>query len=284
MTLSHWPRNVLAGACLVLATAGAVSAAEPLPPLMRIPAGDFIMGSDAGAPDEHPAHKVAVAEFLIGVHEVTQAEYARFVAATSHRLPGSQPVPSIVAPERLASFREIAANYAWENGKPPAGKENHPVVLVGIDDALAYCAWLGKETGQEVRLPSEAEWEKAARGGLVGARYPWGNEELGGRANYLPDVKLKPSRGTEPVGKYAANGYSLFDMSGNAWEWVADVYAPYPGGKFPEGAPTDNRLVRGGAWLDDNPDLLTVSHRHETPPDTFSYSIGFRVAVSAAKK
>lgn len=269
--------------CALAFGASMATAAEPMPPVVRIPAGDFLMGSDTGAPDEKPTHKVAVAEFLIGVHEVTQAEYARFVAATRHRLPGSQPVPSIVGPDRLVSFREIAATYAWENGKPPAGKDNHPVVLVGYDDAEAYCAWLGKETGQAVRLPTEAEWEKAARGGLSAARFPWGNEALEGRSNYLPDVKLKSSRGTEAVGKYAPNKFGLFDMAGNAWEWVSDPYKPYPGGVFPEGSPSDDRIVRGGAWLDDNPDLLTVSHRHEAPPDTYSYSIGFRIAVTPKK-
>lgn len=258
-------------------------AAESLPPVVRVTAGDFVMGSEGGAPDERPPHKATVVEFFVGVHEVTQADYGRFVAATNHPVPGSQAVPSVVPADKVASFRELAALYAWENRKPPAGKDNHPVVLVTYEDAVAYCAWLAAQTGEDVRLPTEAEWEKAARGGLVGRKFPWGDEPLAGRANYLPDVKLKATRGTEPVGKYQPNRFGIQDMSGNAWEWVSDPYRAYPGGGLPEGAPADARIVRGGAWLDDNPDLLTVSHRHEVPPDTFSYSIGFRIAVTAKK-
>lgn len=239
------------------------------------------MGSDEGPPDERPAHRVNVPEFLVGVHEVTQADYARFVKATGHRAPGVHAVPSVVPKDKLDSFRKLATGYAWKNGRPPAGKENHPVVLVTWEDAKAYCDWLAKETGQDVRLPLEAEWEKAARGGLSGARFPWGNDSPAGKANYLPDLKLKESRGTEPVGKYAPNGFGLFDMAGNAWEWVYDRNHPYNANSEP--GPGTPRLARGGAWLDDNVDLLTVSHRHEVPEDTYSYSLGFRIAVTPKK-
>jgi formylglycine-generating enzyme required for sulfatase activity len=203
------------------------------------------------------------------------------VKATGHRAPALREIPSLVPKDRLEAFRKLASVYTWKNGQPPVGKANHPVVLVTWEDAKAYCDWLAKETGQDVRLPTEAEWEKAARGGLSGAPYPWGDEPPAGRANYLPDPKLKESRGTEPVGKYSANAYGLYDMAGNAWEWVEDRFGPYNANSAP--GPDAPRLVRGGAWLDDNLDLLAVSHRHDVPPDSYSYSVGFRIAVTATR-
>jgi len=259
---------------------------HPLPEAARIPAGEFVMGFDDADEDERPAHRVFVDEFHLAAHPVTQREYARFVRATGHRLPGVAELPLLVTAggrDRDRLFRQLAGPYTWQDGEPPADRLDHPVTLVGFDDALAYCAWLASETGHLVRLPSEAEWEKAARGGLAGKRYPWGDELDAGHANYLADPSLKALNGTKPTRSYPPNSYGLYDMSGNVWEWVADWYRP----DYYRASPTGNprgpasgrlRLVRGGSWISADPRQLTCTHRHKVPVDTYSYSIGFRVA------
>jgi formylglycine-generating enzyme required for sulfatase activity len=258
-----------------------------LPSLAWVAPGPFVMGADEGEEDTRPAHTVFVGGYFIGVHEVTQEQYARFVRATGRRPPGARDsLPRLVTPERAEAFRRLLAAYAWKDGAPPLGKERHPVVLVTWEDAKAYCDWLSAQTGEAVRLPTEAEWEKAARGGLARARYPWGDEGPAGRASYLPDAALKESRGTEEVGRYRTNALGLHDMAGNAWEWVADFYGPYvqQDARDPRGPARGDRIVRGGAWLDTDPALLAVTHRHEVPPDTWSYSIGFRIALTPPRR
>src|SRR6185503_18954867 len=121
---------------------------------------------------------------------------------------------------------ELAEPYVWQQGEPPAGHTSHPVVLVRYDDALAYCRWLSDALGRVVRLPTEAEWEKAARGGVEGRRYPWGDDIDPSRGNYLEQGAVKQERGTTPVGSYQPNGFNLCDVAGNVWEWVSDWYAP----------------------------------------------------------
>src|SRR5262245_49623261 len=158
----------------------------PTPPnLARIPAGDFLMGAADAEEDERPVHRVYVSEFLIGRFPVTNDEYARFVRATGHPAPALGEPPLIAAGDRDSLFRELAAPYVWEGVAPPTGRGTHPVVLVRYDDALAYCDWLSSAFGRLVRLPTEAEWEKAARGGVEGTRYPWGNLIEPSNGNYL---------------------------------------------------------------------------------------------------
>jgi formylglycine-generating enzyme len=240
------------------------------------------MGSDEGDDDERPTHWVHLDEYDIAAHPVTNDEYAQFVRATGHRPPGLVELPSIVGSPHLA-FADIAASQAWVNGQPPPGRGNHPVTLVTFQDALAYCRWLTVLHGAAVRLPTEAEWEKAARGGLEGKRYPWGDEIDVSRANFLPHAELKPKRGTQPIGSYPGNGYGLSDMAGNVWQWVADWYAgdTYTSGEIqnPLGPLTGSlRLVRGGAWVNDDVNYLRCASRHAVPVDTYCYSIGFRIA------
>ena len=176
--------------------------------------------------------------------------------------------------------------YAWRDAEPPRERLDHPVTLVRWDDAVAYCAWLSSASGRQFRLPTEAEWEKAARGGRRAQRYPWGDRFDQSLVNFLSDPARKAQHGTTPCGRFPPNDYGLFDIAGNVWEWVHDWYAAdaYAASdrKNPTGAETGRfRVVRGGAWVVADVRMLSCSHRHKVPPDSYSYAIGFRVASSA---
>jgi formylglycine-generating enzyme len=229
--------------------------------LVLIPEGEFLMGSDEGYPSERPAHRVCVSAFYIGKNLVTNSQYRRFVLETGY------PVPYLDDP------RAEWANWDRDSKSFPIGHENHPVVLIGWVDAKAYCEWAG------TRLATEAEWERAARGGLEGKPFPWGDEEISHElANY------DNQDGTTIVGAYPPNGYGLYDMVGNAWEWVADYYdAKYYARSLlrdpigPEQG--SSRVLRGGSWL-----LFArycrVSYRFRNSPNFRASLIGFRVARS----
>jgi sulfatase modifying factor 1 len=256
------------------------------PNLARIPAGDFLMGAADAEADQRPVHRVHVGEFFIGRFPVTNDEYAKFVRATGHRSPAIRDLPLIASEGRDSLFRELATPYVWQDAEPSRGHGSHPVVLVGYDDALAYCAWLSESTGRAARLPTEAEWEKAARGGLEGAKYPWGDAFDSTHCAYLADPAAKAQRGTRPTGTYPPNAYGLFDVIGNVWEWVTDWYDAeyYGGGQIadPRGPGSGNfRVVRGGSWVSDEIRMLRSSYRHKVPPDTYAYSVGFRIVCSA---
>ena len=252
------------------------------PNLARIPAGDFLMGAADAEEDERPVHRVYVSEFFIGRFPVTHDEYARFIRVTGRPAPAVRELPLVARGDREAAFRELAAPYVWLDEAPPAGQSGHPVVLVSYDDALAYCQWLERAIERRVRLPTEAEWEKAARGGVEGMKYPWGSEIDPTRANYLTDPSAKRQRGTRPTGTFAPNAYGLYDMCGNLWEWVSDWYSGEYYGmgepRDPRGPLTGNmRIVRGGAWVNDDVSMLRCAYRHRVPPDTYAYSVGFRI-------
>jgi len=258
---------------------------DPAPLVARIPPGEFIMGSDDASEDERPAHRVYIDEFYLGIHAVTNEEYARFVKETGHPAPGIRDLPMMVAQDQQEAFRELATPFVWPDGQPDRGRARHPVTLVTYDDAVAYCAWLQSRTGKPFRLPTEAEWERAARGGVEHQRFPWGDEIDPTKANYLTDPALKAQRGTEDVGAYPANGFHLFEMAGNVWQWVADWYAPdyYQRAQYlnPPGPEAGQlRLVRGGSWVNHDTSFLRCAYRHRVPVDSYSYSIGFRVACS----
>ncbi len=258
---------------------------ELVPRFTRVPAGEFAMGAEDGDEDERPSHVVHVDAFHISVHAITHEQYAEFVRATGHRSPAIRELPRVVTSAQASSFREIAASYVWRGSDPPPDRARHPVTLVAFSDATAYCHWLTTQTRRGVRLPTEAEWERAARGTLEANRYPWGDDIDPSRANFLPDLALKKHRGTRPVGSYLPNGLELYDMSGNVWEWVADWYQAdayrRPMRRNPRG-PSEGalRLVRGGSWVTHDVSQLRCAHRHQVPPDTYTYSLGFRVAYS----
>ncbi len=259
-----------------------------LPELALIPGGEFVMGSDDGDDDERPPHVVEVDEFLMSVRAVTNADYARFVRSTTQRPPAIYDLPLVVSAggrERERVFRATGQPYVWLDGEPAPDRLLHPVTLVRWDDAAAYCAWLSSETGRKIRLPTEAEWEKAARAGVEGRRYPWGDRIDQNMANFLTDPTLKSVHGTTRVGTYPANGYGLYDMAGNTWEWVHDWYAPdyyaRSSRQNPQGPPSGQmRVLRGGSWLVAHVRMLSCSYRHKVPPDTYSYGIGFRIVCS----
>ena len=217
--------------------------------MVLIPAGSFEMGDhfDEGAADELPVHQVELNAFYMDRHEVTIGQYKRFLRETAH---GTLPDQS---PDWIA---EKAIVFAQKGGHQGVGfttpTDNHPVAGATFSDAQAYAQWAGK------RLPTEAEWEYAARGGLVGKRYVWGN-----RPPEKTDCNFTGSFGgeqaddghlyTAPVGSYNANGYGLYDMAGNAWEWCADWYGEnyYASSvlKNPKGPATGTeRVIRGSGW------------------------------------
>lgn len=209
--------------------------APPQPPafMAYVPGGDFLMGSNDGDDNERPQHTVNVKPFFIDLYEVTCEEYEKFIRATGHAPP-----------------------QAWKNNKYPKGAERLPVTGVTWDDASAYAKWAGK------RLPTEAEWEFAARGS-GGLRYPWGNEWRQGMAN--ADAATSQGRlmnvGSYPSGK---SPFGLFDMAGNAWEWTASAFTSYPGGSVPQSGIEDLKVIRGGYWAS-GPGKVTTSFRRGWP-------------------
>ena len=211
--------------------------------MVLIPAGEFLMGSNDGEDDEKPVHRVYLDAYYIDKYEVTNKQYREFVEATGHKTPRQ-----------------------W-------GEDNHPVLYVSWEDAVAYATWAGK------RLPTEAEWEKAARGGLVGKEYPWGDGIDSGKANYKDNVGK-----TTPVGSYPPNGYGLYDMAGNVWEWCSDwydddYYANSPS-KNPQGPSSAScRVRRGGGW-DTFARRLRCADRYYYYPGDMSYDLGFRCSKS----
>ena len=260
-------------------------AAEPPEGMVLIPAGTFQMGSTTGDVDEVPVHTVELDAFYIDQHEVTNAKYQAFVAATGH------PPPRGIG---YTAVYELLKNDYEPWNDPGFNHPDQPVTTVTWFDATAYCEWVGK------RLPTEAEWEKAARGGLEGARYPWGDTEPGNtsanfadsqtefewRSPYVNDGFLF----TAPVGTFPPNGYGLFDMAGNVWEWCADWYSPtyysdVQGAENPPRNPTgpdtgERRVLRGGTWYR----AVHTIRNAERVSDFSSNSlnvVGFRCAMDA---
>jgi len=234
--------------------------------IVYVPAGEFLMGSDAGDIDERPQRRVYLDAFEIDRYEVTNVQYRQFLLVTGHDAPQRWPDRYVhKLPDRDPD---------WHDTMYPPGEAMYPVVGVNWQDATDYCAWAGK------RLPTEAEWEKAARG-TGGRVYSWGDPWDASKAN----VREAGIGYTQPVGSYSAGAspYGALDMTGNAWEWVADLYDrqyyPYAPDRNPQGPPsgTGERILRGGAW-DSSPDHARVSYRNATHCFGPNFRVGFRCA------
>jgi sulfatase modifying factor 1 len=288
-----------------------MGARGPAPRLAAIPAGRFLMGSDDprgyAADGEGPPHPVELGSYLIAVHTVTNDEFATFVDATGYRTTaeelGSSFVFSGLLPPDFPPTRAVAAapwwrevpGADWRRPEGPqssvTGRGRHPVVHVSWYDANAFCAWSG------TRLPTEAEWERAARGGEEGHHFPWGDErEPGGehRMNAFQgefpghDTGADGWVGTCPVGSFPANAFGLHETTGNVWEWCADWFAPDYYRRSPADDPTGpdsgaSRVVRGGSYLCHESYCwrYRVDSRSANTPDSSTGNTGFRVASDA---
>lgn len=299
--------------------------------MLWVPGGTFLMGSDNHYPEEAPAHTANVTGFWIDRYTVTKEEFARFVEATGHvtlaeippraeDYPGAKPEmlqPASVVFCKPAHRVDLRNHFNWwtyingANWRHPEGPESsiedraqHPVVHIAYEDAEAYAKWIGKE------IPTEAEWEFAARGGLDGASYSWGEEFTpGGRQmantwqgefpwqNLLTDGY----EGTAPVGQFPPNGYGLFDMIGNVWEWTTDWYAahhpavkPCCGSASPKGGDREQsydpqmpdiriprRVIKGGSFLcaPNYCRRYRPAARMAQPIDTSACHVGLRLIV-----
>ena len=247
--------------------------------MVQIPAGEFWMGRSFNwlldelsmhlrpRLDDQPVHLVTIDSFWIDRYEVTQEQYARFAQT-----------PGVKKP------------FHWIGGRIPAGAEKFPVYNVAWADAAAYCKSVGK------RLPTEAEWERAARGGGEKTMFTWGNDLTprppdaaggrGGRGGAAPAPKLARfgfPNGPVAVGSFAPNGFGLYDVTGNVWEWVndwyqQDYYSVSPE-KNPQGPATGiYRVIRGGGWSDNDERILALHYRNYTNPSLPSNTVGFRCA------
>ncbi|GMV33096.1 MAG: hypothetical protein AMXMBFR60_09250 [Chloroflexota bacterium] len=222
--------------------------------LVYVPAGEFTMGSDTGSSDEQPVHQVDLDAFWIDQTEVTNAMYAKCVE-------GGECTP-------LSSTRSYTHNPYYGNSE----FDNYPVIYVNWDQANKYCSWAGR------RLPTEAEWEKAARG-TDGRTYPWGEDISCGYANYGGCVGDTTAAGSYPTG---ASIYGALDMAGNVWEWVSSLYQPYPydanDGREDLSA-SGSRALRGGSWsINDN--YVRSADRDGNDPANSSSHVGFRCSLS----
>jgi formylglycine-generating enzyme required for sulfatase activity len=248
------------------------------PEMVRIPAGHFTMGAQANEPGhtpaELPAHLVAIpAAFAIGKFDVTRAQFAKFVDATGYK------------PNEKCDWRAPRTH-----GQPMNQSEPDPVVCVSWDDASVYAGWLARTTGKPYRLPSEAEWEYAARAGSSAAR-PWGDGIGRENANYGADKCCAAfAEGkdrwlyTSPAGAFPPNALGLYDMLGNVWQWVRDCgHADYAGAPVDGSAwmtgDCSQHIVRGGAWFQP-PDFERSAARASDAVDFRIGDIGFRVARS----
>ncbi len=225
------------------------------PDCVIVPASEFLMGCEQGREEERPAHRVSVPAYEMAIFQVRNRDFAAFMQATGHPAPPN-----------------------WDGSD--FSDLDFPVVSVSWFEAQEYCEWLTKLTGRHYRLPTEAEWERAARGGGEGRLYPWGNDEPQSRADYRErwggDV-----RGPVPVGRGEPNGFGIYDLCENVHEWCADWYQPdyyaHSRQQNPAGpASGERRASRGGSWRH-HIKVSRVAARSSIPP-AFQYAdYGFRV-------
>ena len=245
--------------------------------MVLIPEGEFQMGSDDFHSDknEKPVHTVYVDAFYIDTFPVTNLQYKLFLDANPQ-----WKIPKVIDIYRMRKYRDTDYLKTWVRNKYPTGKEDHPVTWVSWYAAMAYAQWLGK------RLPTETEWEKAARGGLVGKQYPWGNSIDKSDANFGINIGE-----TTSIGSYPANNYEVYDMVGNVSEWCLDSWNdsfyqyspninPVAGGSIERIIDSytelrKKRVLRGGSWYSDAKDLR-ISCRYGLAPRKTLSVVGFR--------
>jgi formylglycine-generating enzyme len=221
--------------------------------LVTIPAGWFLMGSESGQDNERPVHRVWVDAFQLGACQVTNAEYSRFL-----RPAGKLPPPF------------------WQD--PNFNHPEQPVAGPSWHEATEYCAWLSASTGKKYHLPTEAEWERAARGGDEGLLFPWGDKP----PESLPNYASRWQTGPEPVGRSAPNAFGLFDICANVHEWCsdwydADYYAVSPERNPPGPGSGKRRASRGGSWRH-HIKVTRCAARSSIPPEFQYADYGFRIA------
>jgi eukaryotic-like serine/threonine-protein kinase len=257
--------------------------------MLYIPAGEFEMGSDDGDSDEKPINTVFLDAFWMDETEVTNKMFAEFLNAEGNQSEGGETWLD-------AGDSDVLIEKNSSSWRAKSGYGDHPVVEVTWYGARAYCDWAGPSTGSgQVRLPSEAEWEKAARGNVNGEAYPWGDNFDCKQANADDETKLDdyvvpggPNCDgydrTAPVGSFSANGYGLYDMSGNVWEWVNDwydsgYYSNSPGNN-PSGPSSGSyRVLRGGSWYAVGYFLRSADRLWNLPVNSYYY-LGFRCSRS----
>lgn len=229
--------------------------ADALAPVMApIPTGWFSMGCSTGRDDEKPVHRVWIDAFEFAVFQVTNAEYAQFLAAAQHPKPPH-----------------------WDD--PNFNHPRQPVVEVSWHDAAAYCDWLGRAAGKPYRLPTEAEWERAARGGVEDALYPWGDAP----PEQVPDYAMRWKDGPERVGLYAPNAYGIYNLGDNVHEWCSDWYDAAYYARSPERNPRgpengSRKASRGGSWRH-HIKVTRTAARSSIPPEFKYADYGFRLAL-----
>jgi len=246
--------------------------------MVSVPAGEFWMGSEDNS-DEKPRHRVYLGAFYIDKFEVTNALFGAFARATGHQTTAEREGWAY-AFQQSKWYKVSGATWRAPSGPGSSAESSHPVIQVSWQDADAYCRWAGK------RLPTEAEWEKAARG-TDGRKYPWGEQWNSSRAN-SNESKLGK---TVAVGSYPSgvSPYGAHDMAGNVWEWVADWYDKdyYKRSleRNPQGPGSgSSKVLRGGSWFNDPPFVpfyLRSANRDYYSPDSRYYLIGFRCARGA---
>tara|TARA_B100000315_G_scaffold259319_1_gene314894 strand:+ start:5377 stop:6486 length:1110 start_codon:yes stop_codon:yes gene_type:complete len=234
----------------------------PFDKMVEIKGGNFLMGSSDGDFDEEPIHRVHLLPFQLAGYEVTYSQFQEFIKENPHWEKGKP------------GMNEVDLNYLkdWNGTDFPKGRENFPVVYVSWFAASAYAYWFGR------RLPTESEWEYAARGGLRGMPYPWGKVSEFWIANIKTEGLINMPK---PVGNYSMNGFRIFDMAGNVREWTADGYSLYNPAEQRNPQMTTNqryKVVRGGSWETFGRDSR-VSKRWRERPNHCGPDIGFRVAT-----
>lgn len=258
--------------------------------------GCYQMGDTSGDGyfSEKPVHEVCLDDFYMGKYDVTVGQFRKFVDETGYRTEAEKSDGCL---GRAGNKWEQSSSFNWKNVGFEQD-ENHPVVCVTWDDAKAYTEWLGRKSGKKYRLPTEAEWEYAARAGTKGRNY-WGDKPADAcKYANVGDLSLKRQFSnamvhecddgyvfTSPVGKFQPNGYGLYDMMGNVWQWVADWYGPRYYSQSPRNNPAgpsngQYRVLRGGSW-NYGSQSVRASYRGRNERKIRNSDIGFRVAVSS---